>query len=65
MQEGVNVVTKSSVSFSAKSPLRCNVNFQHQMMCICFSCLDFQGILLEKEALPFVVFLYLSLFMLI
>lgn len=63
MQKEVNIVAKSLASFSPKSPL--NVNFHHRMMCICFSCLDLQGPLLEKEILPFVIHLYLSLFMLI
>lgn len=29
-------------------PLRCNVNSRRRMMRVCFSCLDFQGPLLEK-----------------
>lgn len=56
----MNIVAKSLASFSAKSLLTCSVHFQHRMLCICFSCLRFQGLLLEKGILPLVIHLYLS-----
>lgn len=65
MQKGMNIVTTSLAPLSLKSPVRSNPNFQHWVMCIRFSCLDFQGPLLETEILPFVIDLYLGLFVLI